>query len=189
MERGVTERILAVRTSEYLEQVGHQRYVGLPREEIERLYACVELHSLSWEDLNRAGASYLRLMTFTAVHYNYTWLTYERTERSLGVSASVSSGDRDGDIPLFLDESLELAARSALEQSRVISAPVDWRLAGLIQDGALGLVYIARLRQHWSANQNRSGERVTCCNNGEVQTDRHRFDAWSQLLIDNLPSL
>lgn len=186
MERPVPERFLAVRASEYQEQIGHQRYVGLPREEIERLYASVELHALAPDELNRESSSYLALMTFTAVHYNYTWLTYEGAERSLGVSAPVAS---DSEIPLFLDDSLELSSRRALEDTKVVSAPVDWRLAGLIHDGKLGLIYIARLRQHWSADQNRSAARVTCCNNGELHTERHRFDRWSQLLIANLASL
>ncbi len=182
----MTQRFLAVRTAEFLEQVGDQRYVGLPREEIERLHASVEFHALTADDLNREDSPYLALMTFTAVHYNYTWITHERAERTLGVSAPVSI---DGEIPLFLDESLELSARSALEDARVVSAPVDWRLAGLIQDGKLGLVYIARLRQHWSADQNRSAGRVLSCNNGELQTQRRQFDTWSRVLIDNLPSL
>jgi hypothetical protein len=182
----MSQRLLAVRASEYLEQVGHHRYVGLPREEIERLHGSVELHALTADELNRAGSSYLTLMTFTAVHYNYTWLTYERSERSLGVSAPISN---DGETPLFLDASLELAARRALEDASVVSSPLDWRLAGLIHEGNLGLVYIARLRQHWSPDQNRSSGRVVCCNNGELQTERHRFDRWSQLLIANVASL
>jgi hypothetical protein len=188
MERPIPERILAVRAAEYLQQVGVQRYVGLPREEIERLHASVELHALTSDELNRDRASYLPLVTYTAVHYNYTWFTYERTERSLGVSAPVYS---EGEPPLFLDESLELAARRELESARVVSAPVDWRLAGLIHagDGQLGLVYIARLRSHWSPEQNRSAGKVTCCNSGELTTERHRFEPWSQLLIDNLQSL
>ena len=186
MERTTPERILAVRTAEYLQQVGTQRYAGLPREEIERLYASVELHALTSDELTRESSSYLPVVTYTAVHYNYTWLTYERAERSLGVSGPVYS---EGEPPLFLDESLELAARRELENARVVAAPVDWRLAGLIHDGQLGLVYIARLRSHWSPEQNRSAGRVTCCNSGELKTERHRFEPWSQLLIDNLPSL
>ena len=182
----MSEQVLAVRADEYLERVGSQRFVALPREEIERLYGSVELHVLGRDALD-ATADYLPLVTYTAAHYNYTWLTYERAQRSLGVSGLVLA---DGDPPLFLDESLQSSARREMERAEALSAPVDWRLAGLINDGQrLGLVYIAKLRQRWSPEQNRSAVRVQCCNNGELLTMRRQFEPWSQLLIDNMPSL
>jgi hypothetical protein len=182
----VSERILAVREDEYLDRVGPARFAALPREEIERLYGSVELHVLGRDALvERSG--YLPLVTYTATHYNYTWLTYQRAERSLGVSGFVLA---DGKSPLFLDESLQSSARLEMERAKVVSAPVDWRLAGLINDSErLAVVYIARLRQHWSPEQNRSAVRVQCCNNGELLTERRQFEPWSQLLIDNLSSL
>jgi hypothetical protein len=175
-----------VRVDEYLEQVGPRRFAALPREEIERLHGSLELHVLE-RDAPGQSAGYLPLVTYTAAHYNYTWLTYQRAQRSLGVSGFVLA---DGEPPLFLDESLQLSARRDMERAEVSSAPADWRLAGLINDGhQLGLVSIARLRQRWSPEQNRSAVRVQCCNNGELLTERHEFEPWSQLLIDNLPSL
>lgn len=188
MERTLPERVLAVRAADYLEHVGANRYVGLPREELERLYGSVEVHALTADELGRQSASYLTLMTYTVVHYNYTWLTFERAERSLGlaVTVSVPSG---AEPPLFLDDVFERTARRSLEESKVVSSPVDWRLAGLIYEGQLGLAYIARLRQHWSPEENRSDARVKRCNNGELQTDRRQFDAGSQILIDNLASI
>ena len=96
----------------------------------------------------------------------------------------------DGEPPLFLDASLQLSARREMERAEVLSAPVEWRLAGLINDGQrLGLVYIAKLRQRWSPEQNRSAVDVQCRNNGELRTTRAQFEPWSQLLIDNLSSL
>ncbi len=182
----LSEPILAVRADEYLAHVGPQRFAALPREEIERLYGRVELHVLE-RDAPDQGSGHLPLVTYTAAHYNYTWLTYQRAQRSLGVSGFVLA---DGEPPLFLDESLQSSARREMERAEVLSAPVDWRLAGLINDGhRLGLVYVARLRQRWSPEQDRSAVRVQCCNNGELLTERREFEPWSQLLIDNLPSL
>ena len=182
----MSEQVLAVRADEYLEHVGLQRFVALPREEIERLYGSVELHVLRRDALNQSSG-YLPLVTYTVAHYNYTWLTYQHAQRSLGVSGFVFA---DREPPLFLDESLQLSARREMERAEALSAPADWRLAGLINDGQrLGLVYIARLRQQWSPEQNRSALRVQRCNNGDLLTERRQFEPWSQLLIDNLPSL
>jgi hypothetical protein len=184
--RHVSERIVAVRADEYLEHVGGQRYAALPREEIERLYGSVELHLLGRDALHESSG-YLPLVTYTAAHYNYTWLTYQRAQRSLGVSGFVLAG---GEPPLFLDESLQVSARREMERAEALSAPAEWRLAGLINDGRrLGLVYVAKLRQPWSPEQNRSAVRVQCCNNGELLAERPQFEPWSQLLIDNVSSL
>ena len=182
----MTERILAVRADEYLEHVGSKRFVALPREEIERLHGSVELHVLGRDALNQSSG-YLPLVTYTAAHYNYTWLTYQRAQRSLGVSGYVLAGSEP---PLFLDESLQSSAHREMERAEALSAPAEWRLAGLINDDQrLGLVYIAKLRQHWSPEHNRSAVRVQCCNSGELLMQRRQFEPWSQLLIDNLPSL
>jgi hypothetical protein len=182
----LSEPVLAVRADEFLARVGSQRFAALPREEIERLYGSVELHALGRDVLDQTP-DYLPLVTYAAAHYNYTWLTYQRAQRSLGVSGLVLA---DSDPPLFLDESLQSSARREMERAEALSAPVDWRLAGLINDGQrLGLVYIARLRQRWSPEQNRSAVRVQCCNNGELLMNRRQFEPWSQLLIDNMPSL
>jgi hypothetical protein len=182
----VSEQLLAVRADEYLEQVGSRRFAALPREEIERLHGSVELHVLRRDALNRSSG-YLPLVTYTVAHHNYTWLTYQRAQRSLGVSGFVLA---DSAPPLFLDESLQLSARREMERAEVLSAPAEWRLAGLINDDQrLGLVYIAKLRQRWSPEQSQSAVGVRCCNNGELLTERRQFEPWSQLLIDNLPSL
>jgi hypothetical protein len=182
----VGAHIVAVRAGEYLQRVGSQRFVALPREEIERLYGSVELHVPGRDALDESSG-YLPLVTYTAAHYNYTWLTYQRAQRSLAVSGFVLA---DGEPPLFLDESLLWSARREMERARALSAPVEWRLAGLINDGQqLGLVYIAKLRQRWSPEQNRSAVRVQCCNNGELRMERRQFEPWSQLLIDNVSSL
>ena len=112
-----------MRTADYVEEVGTSPYIGLPREEIERLHGRVEVHSLTPDELVQEGSSYLALMTYTAVHYNYSWLTFERAERSLGFSAAVF-----GDPPIFLDASFERVARRSLDHAEILSGPVDWRL-------------------------------------------------------------
>ena len=144
----MNQQVLAVRANEYLERVGSARFVALPREEIDRLYGSVELHLLAG---GRHGvderAGYLPLVTFSAAHYNYTWLTYRRAPRSLGVSGVILA---EGDPSPFLGESLQSSARREMERAEVLSVPAEWRLAGLINDGQqLGLVYVAKLRQRW----------------------------------------
>ena len=186
MDRLPGKRILAVRTNDYVARVGTSPYIGLPREEIDRLYGSVEVHSFTPEDLVRERASYLALTTYTAVHYNYSWLTFERAEKALGLSATVFG---ETEPPVFLDASFERVARRSLDDAKILAGLVDWRLAGLIRRDQIGLVYIARLRQHWSPEHNHSRDRVVAGNNGELTLGRSRFDAWSQLLIDNLAGL
>ena len=182
----MTEHWLAVLADEYRRQVGLQRFMGLPREEIERLHASVEVRALAPNEQN-VGSAYLPLATYTAFHYNYTWITFRREQRSLGIGGPVRV---NGEVPLFLDETFERAARAEVEKAKLLGAPADWRLAGLIHaEDRLGLVYIARLRQRWSAEHNLGAEPLVCCRNGELLTERPNFDAWSQILIDNLASL
>ena len=78
-----------MRADEYLERVGSRRFAALPREEIERLYGSVEVRVLERGALEESS-NYLSFVTYTAAHYNYTWLTYQRAQRSLGVSGSCS---------------------------------------------------------------------------------------------------
>lgn len=163
-----------MRSDEYLKHVGSRPFAALPREEIERRYGSVEVRVL---DRGAVGerSDYLPLVTYTAAHYNYTWLTYQRAQRSLGVSGLVPA---DGEPPLFLDESLQSSARREMERAAVLSAPVEWRLAGLINDGQrLGLVYIAKLRQRWSPEHAISSSRGASCSSTTCPASERRPSA------------
>jgi hypothetical protein len=171
----MSEKILVVRAEEYVQQVGSRAFVGLPREEAERLHGCVEVLAI---DRGRAAAepSFLPLLTFTAIHYNYSWLTFEAGPRSLGIRAPLYA---DGEAPSFLDDALQASAQRAVESAIALGEPCQWRLAGLIQQDALGLVYVARLPRRIESTLRSSGH-------GELSMEREQFEPWSRLLIDNL---
>lgn len=179
----MSEQVLAVRAEEYTEQVGARPFIGLPEEELERLHATVEVLVLDRAQATHDPA-YLPLRTFTAIHYNYSWLTFVRSPKSLGIGAWIEAAS--GDPPAFLDHAFESVARREIENAVVLQAPCEWRLAGLIHDGQLGLVYVARLRQRAVEARDPARDRLRFYGNGELSFDRAAFDAWSQLLIDNL---
>jgi hypothetical protein len=57
----------------------------------------------------------------------------------------------------------------------------------LHHDAQLALVFVVRLRQRWVERADAPSLRVQ--GNGELQFGRARYDAFGQLLIDNLPAL
>lgn len=178
----MVEQVLAVRAEEYLQQVGAPPFIGLPKEEIERLHASVEVLVLDRATAT-LDATYLPIRTYSAIHYNYSWLTFVRGPKSLGIGDVVRA---EAEAPAFLDRALEAIARREVERAVELQAPCEWRLAGLIRDGQLGLVYVGRLRQRAVAARNPARDRLQFCGNGELLFDRASFEPWSQLLIDNL---
>jgi len=168
--------MLAVRRSDYVQQVTPLPFIGLPREEIERLHGVIEVLASGATD-----GDLLPLTAYAAIHYNYAWLTGLGGPRTLGKRVSLHAA---GEPPLFLDDELLSQARRELEASGLPDAPCDWRCAGLIHHEAqLALVFIVRLRQRWTEPN------LRVANNTELQFGRARFDAFGQLLIDNLPAL
>jgi hypothetical protein len=175
-----TQVVLAVRTEHYVQQVSPLPFIGLPREEIERLHGAVEVLAL-----DRVDTNHLPLSAYAAVHYNYAWLTGLDGPNTLGKRVPLYA---TGEPPLFLDDALHALARNELEAAGMPSAvPCDWRCAGLLHhDGVLALVYIVRLRQRWAESTDKN---LRVVSNGELQTERKSFDAFGQLLIRNLPAL
>lgn len=174
MSQTTSHKILAVRTEEYVQQVTPLPFIGLPREEIDRLLGAIEVLTL-----DRADADVLPLSAYAVMHYNYAWLTGLDGPGTLGKRVPLrAAGD---EAPLFLDDALLTLARGDLESAGLSDAPCDWRCAGLIHDEAqLALVFVVRLRQRPD---------VRTRGNGELQFGRARYDAFGQLLIDNLPAL
>jgi hypothetical protein len=157
---------LAVRSDDYVREVSPLPFIGLPREELERLRGVIEVFSTEHVEPKQ-----LCLTAYAAVHYNYAWLS---KGRSLGAHVPLVAA---GAAPGFLDHKLDMVAKQAL-QATTIQAPADWRCAGLLNHaGQLALVYIVRLHQ-------RPAQRTQ--GNTELQLSRADFDAPSQLLIDNL---
>jgi hypothetical protein len=154
-------------------------FVALPREEIERLHAAIEVRDASREP----AEGDLRLVACAAVHFNYSWLTYQRAgARSLGIEVEIG---RDGRAPLFLDDEIQGDVERALTARGAAQGKIDVRLGGLlIAQDRLGLLYLARLRQPDVAQTGLEGLRFS--GNGDLRQERAQFDAWSQVLIDNL---
>ena len=180
MSHAPSKAILAVRTEEYVQQVTPLPFIGLPREEIDRLHGAIEVLVL-----DRADAGALPLSAYAVMHYNYAWLTGLDGPGTLGKRVQLRAA---GQAPLFLDDALLTLARNELESAGLPDAPCDWRCAGVIHHEAqLALVFVVRLRQRWVEHVDAPSLRVQ--GNGELQFGRARYDAFGQLLIDNLPAL
>jgi hypothetical protein len=170
--------VLAVRTEDYVQQVSPLPFVGLPREEIERLHGAIDVLAL-----DRPDTTCLQLSAYAVIHYNYAWLTGLDGPGTLGKRVSLHAS---GELPLFLGDALHSLARAEIEVAGLPRAPSDWRCAGLIHhEHQLALVYVVRLRQRWAEHD--AALRVV--SNGELQTERRSFDSFGQLLIKNLPAL
>jgi hypothetical protein len=165
---------LAVQREEYLQHVSPEPFIGLPREELERLHGAIPVLALEQPD-----SLCLPLTAYAAVHHNYTWLTGLDGAGSLGKRVALPA---TGEPPVFLDEPLHKLARQQLEAAALPAEPSEWRCAGLLRDDTqVALVYVVRLRQRPNAAPNSN-----VLGNTELRFGRADFDAFSQLLIDNL---
>jgi hypothetical protein len=193
-------RILTVRRDELRDLLRSPGFVGLPREEAERLHGALELHALEESDA-RVATTHARLVTFTAIHYNYAWFSYEqRTSgdaeagfgvRWLGLCDVLAASD---DLPLFLDERIQAAAQATLLRRVHIDGGSHVRLAGVLPvgldaDACLALVYVARLRQPGVEPQDPSLHAVRWFGHEDLRQQRAAFEARSQALIDHLHAL
>lgn len=80
----MVEQVLAVRAEAYVQQVGARPFIGLPKEEIDRLHGSIEVLVLD-RAAAMLDATYLPIQTYSAIHYNYSWLTFVREPKSLGI--------------------------------------------------------------------------------------------------------
>lgn len=175
--------VMAVRRSEFQALVRGVPFVALPREEIDRLYAAIEVLAVN-EEMLQDDAELIALHIDVAIHHNYSWLTFRRDqERMLLLSAALTA---DGPAPLFLGESFVAAACRLVEERLGLDAGCDVRIAGILQETTnaplrrIGLLTIARLTQR------QQGYGAEYCGNGELRLARSEFDASSQVVIDHL---
>ena len=173
--------VLAVRASDYAEQLAPARFSALPREEIERLHGSLDVIAVD-RALAQANAAYLPLLALTTVHYNYSWLTFGTSPRSLGLVSELPASAQP---PAFLDTALQRLAQRALD-AQLVLPECEWRLVGLLHDTQLVLVYVARLLRPFRGAQLRDGTLLSACNSGELRLARDELDSWSQTLIDHL---
>jgi hypothetical protein len=179
----MSNRILAVPTAELNDLLGARRFLGLPAEEAERLYASIEVLAVEPGD----DPAVTPLVAFTAVHYNYSWLTYRdggSSARAIGMGSAIAAQAHEC---LFLDESMKAAASRQLAAAIATPSSYVLRFAGLLHDGRhLGLVYLARLRQPGAESRDARIASIRFCGNGDLQRSRAEFEPWSQTFIDNL---
>ena len=196
------EKVLVVRSDELPRPLVGQRFKALPEEEILRHHGSVEVVALD-RNLAEGDPSYRQLVTCTALHHNYRWLTHAHPstgdalasahQRSLIVSDVIRAGDRT---PLFLDDRFAVAAACTVDGAVLIAGGYDLWLAGLIDNACnefgrtpLGLVYVARLKQPGAAPRDPGISDIAFCGNGDLRIEHDRFEPWSRILIDHLDAL
>lgn len=168
---------LAIRAEDYVQQVSPEPFIGLPREELERLHGAIPVLALPEPD-----PACLPLTAYAAIHYNYNWLTGLDGPGTLGKSVKLHA---QGDPPAFLDQALHALARPQLQAAGLPHTPSEWRCAGLLRDAhQLALIYIIRLHQRHEAPAS-----TPVRGNTELQFQRASFNAFSQHLIDHLHAL
>lgn len=182
---------MAVRRSEFQTLVRGVPFVALPREEIDRLYATIEVLPVN-EEMLQDDSELIALHSDVAIHHNYSWLTFRRDrERTLLLSAALPA---DGPAPLFLGEPFVAAARRQVEERPGLDVGCDVRIAGILQDTPnttslrrIGLLSIARLTE--KPRGHGAEWRAEWCGNAELRQTRSEFDASSQVVIDHLAAL
>lgn len=198
----MTDPVCVVRTEELYKLIGSQPFLALPSEEVGRYYGAIEVLAVESPRAEQDPAL-TRLVTYTVIHHNYAWFTYERAvaldrarpspTRSLGLVGSLVP---DGDGMLFLEESAAQHALRSLDSSVITKDKCDLRFAGMVQGdveaehGALlGLVHVARLRQPGVEPRDPAMCGVRFCGPLELEDEREQFDAWSQHIITKLHAL
>lgn len=154
---------LAVRHDDLAAKVGTRTFIALPREEVERWYASIEVVDES---------DHVPLVTFTVVHHNYRWLTFGDSLGILDVPAMREP-------PLLFDEQLEAVARRSVERT-LPGAQFEVRPAGLMAGADLALLYVAKLTRA------PHGRETT--GNGDL-LQRTDLDPRSRLVVANLSAL
>jgi predicted NUDIX family phosphoesterase len=192
------EKILVVNTHEFEQKVGNRPFLALPQEEVDRLYACIEVMAMD-ADVAAKENSVRVLVSDTVLHHNYSWLAYDHvagvSERNeLGKRTMIVPGQlfaESGDSLLFLDSSLRNSVRRQLDEVFGLPQGYEMRLVGLLNDGAgnrapVGLVYVARLRQPGVITTENSPSQIRWSGSGQLSQEHDAYDAKTQILIDHL---
>lgn len=191
-------RINAIDFDEYKKIIGIRPFVALPQEEIDRLYASLEIDSLDMSEAD-ADQKKLPLSIFTVIHFNYSWFTFKGTNnneghlRSLGFIDLIKPGNFNG---LFLDETLSYEARRIIGENITMKADYTIRLSGLLYHesnppvlGQVAILYVVRLRQAHALIAGQNMHDIVYYSSGELQLHRDQFDSWSRITIDHLTAL
>lgn len=190
----MNEKILTVRENDLKSIIGVRPFIALPREEIDRHYASVEVHPVE-HGVAEKDASILPLVAIIAVHYNYSWLIFTSKNNdtfSLGLTGNIIF---DGHNDIFLDERIKPAVMQIVNENITAQSGYDLRCAGLLRDApapsgqrGLGIVFIARLHQQ-GVIARYSDLDIRFLGTGELQQNRQQFDSWSRVAIDHITAL
>jgi predicted NUDIX family phosphoesterase len=198
----MSEKILTVREDDLRNIVGVRPFVALPREEIDRHYASVEVHPVEHRDVEN-DTSILPLVAIIAVHYNYSWLIFTSKNNdavitgandtlSLGLTGQITF---DGHNDIFLDERIKPAVVQIVNENLTTQAGYDLRLAGLLREApalsgkrGLGIVLIARLHQPGVTAKHNDLD-IHFLGTGELRQNHQQFDYWSRVIIDHITAL
>lgn len=180
--------LMAVRRGEFQALVRRVPFLALPREEIDRLHAAIEVLAVE-ETTLRPSTEFLPLESDIAIHHNYSWLTFRGLDgRRTLLHSSALAGEEP--VPPFLGEELVVLARSQVETRLGLNGGCEVRLAGILQDldgeqpvSRVGLLSIARLAHRTVPTS------AECCGNLELRHARSQFDSRSQVVIDHLEAL
>ena len=179
---------MAVRSVEFQALVRRVPFLALPREEIDRLHAAIEVLAVDDATLPHK-AELSTLHSDIAIHHNYSWLTFRgpNDRRTLLLSTALAA---EGPVPPFLGEELVVSVRRQVEERLGLNGGCEARLAGILQeiDGRqpiprIGLLSIARLADRTATYG------AECCGNLELRHARSQFDPRSQVVIDHLEAL
>jgi hypothetical protein len=187
--------IQVVNANEYGRVTGRRPFVALPQEEIDRLYASLEVLAAHQNEVEGDYGS-IQLGLFVVAHHNYSWLINRNVKSnsiSLGFFSHLSANSNNH---LFLDDSIRTETRRVFEENVRLKTTYDVRLAGLIYDEAdvfgkthLGITCICRLRQQNQAEPMNEEFEMSIMGNGELLQRRDQFDNWSKILIENINAM
>lgn len=181
-------KVFAVRNNELHALVRQVPFLALPREEIDRLYAAIEVLAVDVSTAARAD-DFVALHSYVAIHHNYSWLTFRGADdrRTLLLSTALVA---EGPVPLFLGEEFVGTAQRQVDAHLGFMGGCPVRLAGILQDldggrprPDIGLLSVARLTSRIAM----PGAEV--CGHMELRHGRKQFDARSQVVIDHLEAL
>lgn len=196
----MSEKIFTIKADDLKSHPEFHSFLGLPKEEIERYHATVDVHLLDREQVENDPA-YKKLICCVAIHFNYNWLTCRRTNGPFGLNAGLSMGlygsvESGNQVNLFLDESYQSSVHKLLEREIQISGKYHVRLAGILNDDSedfgrkhFGLVYVAKLSQPGVEGCGKGIADISFSGTGELQMNKDLYDPWSRMLIDNIAAL
>jgi predicted NUDIX family phosphoesterase len=190
--------VSVINISDYKKVIGLRPFVALPQEEIDRLFASIEIEEMDYNQAT-ADTEKMILSLFIVVHFNYSWLTYEYAcssklnVKSMGFSDFALPQNHSG---LFLDESLSIEADRILKDNLLIKSGYTLRLAGLIYDISiphgkpyLGIVYVSRLHQNNSVCIKKNELQMDYFTTGELCQFKDRFESRSKIVIEHVVAL